>query len=143
MELILKGEVTKLESTFGVIKSHDYDEEHFFLKSDILEKDRHKIKVGNKVVFELKSNKIKGSSAIRIKCLNQNFEYLNVKNAIHSNNELTFLDFNETPNVSTNAFVKFITSDFKILPNDNKELNDVIKVIVQDNKITQIEKDFL
>ena len=29
MELILKGEVTKLESTFGVIKSDDYNEEHF------------------------------------------------------------------------------------------------------------------
>ena len=60
MELALKGKVKKLGATFGIIKSIDYNEEHFFIKSDVLKNDRSKIKIGNTVIFELKTNKNRG-----------------------------------------------------------------------------------
>ena len=44
MELLLKGKVQKLGTTFGVIKSNDYKELHFFILSDIIDNDKTKIK---------------------------------------------------------------------------------------------------
>ena len=36
MQLTLKGKINKLGSTFGIIKSNDYNELHFFILSDII-----------------------------------------------------------------------------------------------------------
>ena len=71
MELLLKGKVQKLGTTFGVIKSNDYNELHFFILSDIIDNDKTKIKLGDNVSFELKTNKSRGSNAIKIKILSK------------------------------------------------------------------------
>ena len=67
MELTLKGKIKKLGSTYGIINSNDYNEEHFFIKSDVDKTDRIKIKLGDLVTFELKKNKARGSNAYKIK----------------------------------------------------------------------------
>ena len=67
MELLLKGNIKKIGGTFGIIKSENYNEEHFFIKSDIIKSDRKKIKLGDSVSFELKTNSSRGSNAYRIK----------------------------------------------------------------------------
>ena len=72
MELTLKGKIKKLGTTYGIIESNDYNEEHFFIKSDVLINDRSKIKIGNTVIFELKTNKNRGSNACKIKLLDDN-----------------------------------------------------------------------
>ena len=142
MELILKGEITKLGSTYGVIKSDDYEENHFFIKSDIIDGDKSEIKIGQKVTFELKSNKIKKSKAYRIRLLSEKPSNNFTSKPLNQTGR-DIIEMGEHPRVSVDAFVKFITSDFKFLSSNNQELNDIVRVVVQDNKITEIEKSFL
>ena len=147
MELLLKGKVKKLGSTFGVIKSNDYEELHFFMLTDIIEKDRLKIKLGDTVSFEMKTNKARGSDAIKIKLLTREditidiVENLNNKKSSQLSIDKLF-KFTK-PHISVKAFQNFITEGFNILETDNDDLNNLIKLIVQDNVITDIEKKFL
>ena len=147
MELLLKGKVQKLGTTFGVIKSNDYNELHFFILSDIIDNDKTKIKLGNNVSFELKTNKARGSNAIKIKILS------NENTKIHSGDNSQKEKTDKFPikevlkshnlNISVKAFQSFITQDFYLLDSDNDELNNLIKMVVSDNVITDIEKNFL
>ena len=148
MKLLLKGKVKKLGSTFGVIKSNDYNELHFFILSDIIENDRLKIKLGDTVTFELKTNKARGSNAIKIKLFSPEditidlAENAQLKKPVESSIKNKIFN-SEKPNVSVKAFQKFITEGFYILDRENDYLNNLIKMVVRDNVITDIEKTFL
>ena len=147
MELLLKGKVQKLGTTFGVIKSNDYNELHFFILSDIIDNDKTKIKLGDNVSFELKTNKARGSNAVKIKILS------NENSKIHLDNNSQKVKTDKFPielvlklqnlNISVKAFQSFITEDFNLLDSGNDELNNLIKMVVSDNVITDIEKNFL
>lgn len=143
MELTLKGKIKKLGTTYGIIESNDYNEEHFFIKSDVLKNDRSKIKIGNTVIFELKTNKNRGSNACKIKLLDDNnITYGNVsKSKTLPNIETVF--GNNKIHISYRSFQEFITEGFYILDNKNEDFNDLIKLVVKDNVITDIEKNFL
>ena len=143
MELTLKGKIKKLGTTYGIIESNDYNEEHFFIKSDVLINDRSKIKIGNTVIFELKTNKNRGSNACKIKLLDDNnITYGNVsKSKTLPNIETVF--GNNKIHISYRSFQEFITEGFYILDNKNEDFNDLIKLVVKDNVITDIEKNFL
>ena len=143
MQLTLKGKIKKLSNTYGIIKSNDYEEEHFFMKSDIIQNDRSKIKVGSTVAFELKVNKARGSNAHKIKLLNdKNIIYDDVSK-LKSSPEIETLFTSSKIHVSYKAFQEFITEGFHKLDNQDKDLNDLIKLVVSDNVITDIEKNFL
>lgn len=147
MELLLKGKVQKLGTTFGVIKSNDYNELHFFILSDIIDNDKTKIKLGDNVSFELKTNKSRGSNAIKIKILS------NENTKVHLGDNSQKIKTDKFPievilklqnlNISVKAFQSFIIEDFNLLDSDNDELNNLIKMVVSDNVITDIEKNFL
>ena len=143
MQLTLKGKIKKLSNTYGIIKSNDYEEEHFFMKSDIIQNDRSKIKVGSTVAFELKVNKARGSNAHKIKLLNdKNIIYDDVSK-LKSSPEIETVFTSSKIHVSYKAFQEFITEGFHKLDNQDKDLNDLIKLVVSDNVITDIEKNFL
>jgi len=148
MQLTLKGKVKKLGITFGIIKSNDYNELHFFIISDIIENDRLKIKLADTVSFELKTNKARGSNAIKIKLFsNENInndliEDIQSKKPVEASIENKILNF-EKPYVSVNAFQNFITEGFCMLDIENDDLNNIIKMVVRDNVITDIERNFL
>ena len=105
--------------------------------------DRSKIKIGNTVIFELKTNKNRGSNACKIKLLDDNnITYGNVsKSKTLPNIETVF--GNNKIHISYRSFQEFITEGFYILDNKNEDFNDLIKLVVKDNVITDIEKNFL
>ena len=149
MEFNLTGKVKRIGDTFGIIKSNEYDEEHFFIKSDVVEGDRLKIKLGDTVNFELKTNKARGSNAFKIRLYNNesnNSFFVKQENDLKKHKQLSTLKDifnNEKPFISVKSFQTFITENFFILNTDNEDLNDLIKLVVKDNIITDIEKDFL
>jgi len=143
MELALKGKVKKLGATFGIIKSIDYNEEHFFIKSDIIQSDRSKVKVGSTVAFELKVNKARGSNAHKIRLLNDKKIINNDVSKLKSSTDIETIFTSSKIHVSYKAFQEFITEGFYKLDNDDKDLNDLIKLVVSDNVVTEIEKNFL
>ena len=148
MELTLKGKIKKLGSTYGIINSNDYNEEHFFIKSDVDKTDRIKIKLGDLVTFELKKNKARGSNAYKIKLFSfeESFKDLEENNITKVSGDSSLLKKilnNEKPHISVNAFQMFMTEGFYILNEDNKDLTDLIKLVVRDNIITDVEKIFL
>ena len=145
MQLTLKGKIKKLSNTYGIIKSNDYEEEHFFIIYDVFENDRCKIKIGDIVTFELKPNNARGSNAFKIKLLSdEKLSNENHHNSKSNTTSLINLIFNnEKPHISIEAFQKFITEGFYRLNTNNAELNDLIKLVVHDNVITDIERNFL
>tara|TARA_B110000238_G_scaffold195092_1_gene233843 strand:- start:1091 stop:2713 length:1623 start_codon:yes stop_codon:yes gene_type:complete len=147
MELLLKGKVQKLGTTFGVIKSDDYNELHFFILSDIIDNEKTKIKLGDNVSFGLKTNKARGSNAVKIKILsNENTKIHsddNLQKGITNKFPIEEMLKTQSPNISIKAFQNFITEDFILLNTDNEDLNNLIKMVVRDNVITDIEKAFL
>ena len=148
MQLTLKGKIKKLGNNYGIVKSNDYDEEYFFQKVDVINTDRNWIKIGSKITFELKTNNSRGSNAHRIKLFSdkKNKKYSEGKQQDKKLNISSLINLifnNEKPHISTLAFQEFITEGFSTLKTDNKELNDLIKLVVRDNVITDVEKIFL
>jgi len=148
MELLLKGNIKKIGATFGIIESHSYDEDHFFIKSDIIKQDRRKVKLGDTVSFELKTNNSRGSNAIKIHlCTNEEIKTdLKKDKSFKTFGVISIIEEifnNQKPYVSVEQFQKFITDGFHILESDNKGLNELIKLVVHDNVITDTEKVFL
>ena len=148
MELLLKGNIKKIGGTFGIIKSENYNEEHFFIKSDIIKSDRKKIKLGDSVSFELKTNSSRGSNAYRIKIdtseeISSDLEQNNSLKKIGVSTIFEEIFDNRKAHVLVKEFQKFLSEGFYILESNNQQLNELIKLVVHDNIITDIEKVFL
>lgn len=170
MKLSLRGHVDSLENTIGSIKCNEYNETYYFIKSDILGQYRNKIKKGDFVYFELKNNKNRRSKAYKItQDIDKDLELILKKNSSKINigrlqNNAADLDL--STNVKANKhkefkisarkkiyqkdiskikieFQEFITEHFIKLSITNKEINELVKLVVKDNLITETEKIFL
>lgn len=158
MDLKLDGIVSSYTSGIGTIYCSNYKESYYFFKSDILENYRNKLKVNDLVKFELKSaDKIKGrnrSKAFRISVINNEEDKIDLtakKEVLHNYNK-RFLDENvmdhqqiikHLPENYIDDFKTFITKDFYILTDNSAEINDLVRMVVRDNIITDIEKEFI
>jgi len=138
--MILKGKIKKLGNSFGVIHSPEYNEDLQFKKSEL--DTRLNIGVGQSVYFRIRPENNGRSSAYDIKIALSTF-----KSAARPPipEEKGKSDNKEPVKFETKMkkFTEFICSGFFILDDENQEINNILKLVVRDNKITDIEKEFL
>ncbi len=160
MKLSLKGRVKSLENMVGSIECEDYNELYYFIKSDIKEEYRKLIKKGDLVYFELKNNKNKRSKAFRISLAKEKTEKPQFSSKTNNTGQINIFKQDEIePKEDKNIFKvekiekniekiklkfkKFITENFIKLESYNQEINELIKLVVKDNIITETESLFL
>ena len=157
MKLGLEGKVKFLEATIGTIDCKEYNEVYYFLKSDIVESDRWKIKKGDTVLFQLKQNKNKKSKAFRVSLLSKKKKKINtiktffreknnnrlVNSIQDKENKFKLVPINKTLVQIKSEFRVFGTENFTDLTNKSELSSDLIKLVVKDNIITDIEKKFI
>jgi cold shock CspA family protein len=151
MDLKLIGKIKTLSSTFGVIESVNYDEEHLFIKSDINNADIDIIKIGDTVTYHLKTSKGR-SEATKISIVRiGNFDKKGKKSQrprvgerdygqrVNLENIIDGID----PVLYLHKIQSIITEGLFIMDRDNEKLIQTIKLIVRDNSITNVEAAFL
>lgn len=132
MDFILKGKIKMLTQTFGVIQAIDYDETHFFQMIDVHKSHRSNLKKDLLVSYELKPNRRGKNEAINITILNIEQK--------HNNVDLSLINYND---VFSNDFFNLFLENYTNFESSKDELNEIIKLIVRDNVITEIEEKFL
>ena len=159
MKISLKGRVKSLENMIGSIECEEYNETYYFIKSDIENEYRNIVKKGDLVYFELKNNKSRRSKAYRISLKKNkdkkatslikinNLGILNIferkKKEKEENSSFNIEKKEENIDQIKIKFKEFATENFIKLESNNKELNNLIKLVVKDNIITETEKIFL
>jgi cold shock CspA family protein len=132
MDFILKGKIKMLTQTFGVIQAIDYDETHFFQMIDVSKNHRSNLRKDLLVSYELKPNKRGKNEATNITILNIAQKQKNV--------DLSLINYND---VISNEFFNLLLENYTNFETSKDELNEIIKLIVRDNVITEIEEKFL
>ena len=132
MDFILKGKIKMLTQTFGVIQAIDYDETHFFQMIDVLQNHRSILKKDLLVSYELKPNK-RGKNQAKNICI------LNIEQK-QNNVDLSLINYND---VFSSDFFNLMLENYSNFESSKGELNEIIKLIVRDNVITEIEEEFL
>jgi len=132
MNFILKGKIKMLTQTFGVIQAIDYDETHFFQMIDVFKNHRSNLKKDLLVSYELKPNKRGKNEATNITILNIAQKQNNV--------DISLINYND---VISNDFFNLLLENYANFETSKDELNEIIKLIVRDNVITEIEEKFL
>ena len=138
MDLTLKGVVKKLAHSHGTIYSTDYQESFFFLRSSITIDDRYIIKKGDKVSFELRTNRVGRPEACKISLFISSILSTSKSENINIAEIFKLSSFDN----QINKFKSFISDGFVSLGKSSR-LNELIKVIVHDNYISEIERKFL
>ena len=132
MDFILKGKIKMLTQTFGVIQAIDYDETHFFQMIDVFKNHRSNLKKDLLVSYELKPNKRGKNEATNITILNIAQTQNNV--------DISLINYND---VISKDFFNLLLENYTNFETSKDELNEIIKLIVRDNVITEIEETFL